>query len=151
MYAYCCDADYFVYVEQDCLVRGKDFITHAIGETTEDILLGAITEGGVGIEGRPAAPMHQNSLIIVKRGGLERFITGIMNSPLGDGELSIEIIMTSECAPFGIMAVPYGRSRPIDFEETHFYAQHMSDPEFSLFLDSEATEASASVKAIIDV
>lgn len=137
MYAFCCDADYFVYVEQDCLVRGEDFLAHAIGDSEHDFWLGAKTEGGVGIEGRAAASMYQNSLIIVARSGLARFISGLLSSPQGDGELSIEVIMERQCSPFGIVAVPYGRSRPIDFGRSHFYAQHLTKDELSLFLDSE--------------
>ena len=137
VHAYCCDADYYVYVEQDCLVRGEGFLEMAIGDATADILLGARTEGGVGIEGKPAAPMFQNSLIIVSSVGLERFITGIIGAPQGDGELSIEVIMERQCAPFGEIAIPYGRSRPIDFETTCFYAQHMTDEELEHFLDTE--------------
>lgn len=151
MYAYCCDADYYVYLEQDCLVRGDNFLAHAIGNSCEDILLGDKTTGGVGIEGRPAAPMHQNSLIIVARAGLERFISGILNSAQGDGELSIELIMECQCAPFGILSVPYGRSRPITYQQTHFYAQHMTAEELRSFLDAEATEPLHDFPSILSV
>ena len=70
MYAYCCDADYYVYVEQDCLIRGDNFLTHAIGDSDAEIFLGQRNEGGKGIEGRPAAPMIQQSCIIVRKSGL---------------------------------------------------------------------------------
>lgn len=148
MYAYCCDADIFVYVEQDCLIRGDDFLSHAIGDSKDDILLGAKTHGGQGIEGQQAAAMHQNSLIIVHRRGLERFIVGILNSPHGDGEQSIEIIMQRQFAPFGVIAVPYGRSRPIDFKLTHFYAQHMTDDELGRFMDVENLKRDLSLPTI---
>ena len=32
MYALCCDADCYVYVEQDCLLMGKDLLAHAHGD-----------------------------------------------------------------------------------------------------------------------
>lgn len=138
MYAYCCDADYFVYIEQDCLVRGDEFLAKAIGSNKDEILLGARTEGGKGLQGSEAAPMLQNSLIIVAKSGLERFITGIINSPVGDGEQSIEVIMERHCHPFGIIEILYGRSRPIDFDSPCFYVQHLSDDELDRFLDIEA-------------
>jgi hypothetical protein len=150
MYAYCCDADYFIYVEQDCLVRGENFLAEALGSNNEEILLGAKTEGGQGLAGGDAAPMHQNSLIIIEKKGLERFITGIINAPEGDGELSIEIIMERFCHPFGIIEIPYGRSRPIDFECPCFYAQHLTDEELDRFLDIES-ECTLSENASVDI
>ena len=129
MYALCCDADYFVYVEQDCLLRGEDFLERALAGSDEDILLGAPTENGKGLNGNIAAPMVQQSLMIVRRAGLERFITGILDATWTDGEVSPEETMRIKLVPFGYVGVPYGRSRPIDFTRGHFYAQHMSDDE----------------------
>jgi len=134
MYALCCDADFYVYVEQDCLLQGKDFLSHAIGNAAEDILMGRVTEKGRGLGGAPAAAMPQQSLIVVRNAGLPRFIEGIVNSPHSDGELSPEIIMHDRLAPVGFLRVPYGRSRPIDFERSHFYAQHLDDDELQRFL-----------------
>jgi hypothetical protein len=129
MYALCCDADYFVYVEQDCLLHGDDFLAQALAGSAEDILLGAPTENGKGLHGRIAAPMIQQSLMIVRRAGLERFITGILEATWTDGEKSPEETMRIQLVPFGYVGVPYGRSRPIDFSRTHFYAQHLDDDE----------------------
>jgi hypothetical protein len=84
--------------------------------------------------GAPAAPMPQQSLVIVRSAGLPRFIEGIVNSPHTDGELSPEMIMHNRLAPVGFLRVPYGRSRPIDFEGSHFYAQHLDDDELQRFL-----------------
>ena len=153
MYAYCCDADYFVYVEQDCLIRGENFLKIAIANNSADILFGARTEGGVGINGKSAVPMFQNSLIIVKKSGLERFICGILEAPESDGELSPEKKLERQCAPFGEIAVPYGRSRPIDFEKSHFYAQHLTNEELKQFVKSEGLPRleSVEVKSIFDI
>jgi hypothetical protein len=131
MYALCCDADFYVYVEQDCIVVGDDLLAHAIGDATEDILLGAPTENGIGLHGTVAAPMLQQSLIIVRRGALERFIEGLVGSPWSDGEVSPEEIMARRLAPFGLLRIPFGRSRPIDFGRAHFYVQHLVDNELS--------------------
>jgi hypothetical protein len=134
MYALCCDADFYVYVEQDCLLRGEDFLSHAVGDTTEDVLMGPITEKGRGLAGTSAAAMPQQSLVIVRNTGLSRFIAEITNAPCTDGELSPELIMHDRLAPVGFLRVPYGRSRPIDFERSHFYAQHLDDDELQRFL-----------------
>jgi hypothetical protein len=134
MYALCCDADFYVYVEQDCLLHGEDFLTQAVGPSTEEILLGAPTENGRGIGGKMAAPMIQQSLMVVARPGLERFLQGLLGAPWTDGEKSPEAIMRLRLVPFGFVQVPYGRSRPINFARSHYYAQHLTDDELGLFL-----------------
>jgi hypothetical protein len=44
------------------------------------------------------------------------------------------MIMHDRLAPVGFLRVPYGRSRPIDFERSHFYVQHLDDNELQRFL-----------------
>lgn len=136
MYAVCCDADYYVYVEQDCLLKGDNFLAHAVAGSSEDILLGAPTENGKGLGGAVAASMLQQSLIIVRRAGLERFVEGLLRAPWSDGECPPEEIMRRRLHPFGYVGVPYGRSRPIDFARPHFYAQHLDDDELARFVRS---------------
>jgi hypothetical protein len=134
MYALCCNADFYVYVEQDCLLYGEDLLANAIGDATEDILVGPPTKNGVGLNGIPAAPMLQQSLMIVRRAALDRFIEGLVGSPWSDGEVSPEEIMARRLTPFGLLRIPFGRSRPIDFGLTHFYAQHLTETELSQIL-----------------
>lgn len=129
VYALFCDADYYVFVEQDCLLVGEGLLQHALGDETADILVGQPTKGGVGLDGGPAAQMLQQSFVIVRRSGLVRFITGLLGSPWTDGEKSPEEIMRLQLAPLGNVQIPYGRSRPIDFGRSHFYAQHLSEAE----------------------
>lgn len=135
MYALSCDADYYVYVEQDCLITGGNFLNAAIGESSEDILIGAPTEGGRGLDGKPAASMKQQSLMIVKKTGMERFLTGLLQAEWTDGEVSPEIIMERQLQPLGTLQLPYGRSRPIDFSRSQFYAQHLSQAELDKFIE----------------
>ena len=135
MYALSCDADYYVYVEQDCLLKGGNFLKEAIGESAEDILIGAPTEGGKELNGKPAAAMKQQSLMIVKRSGMERFLTGLLQANWSDGEVSPEITMERQLQPLGTVQTPYGRSRPIDFSKSHFYAQHLSQDELDKFIE----------------
>jgi hypothetical protein len=67
--------------------------------------------------------MLQQSLIVVRRSGLERFLSGILGAPWTDGEVSPEETMRTRLEPYELLQVPYGRSRPIDFNRSHFYAQ----------------------------
>lgn len=140
MFALCCDADYYVYLEQDCLVRGADFVQHAIGDQNGEIFIGDPTQGGRGIEDRLAAPMYQQSCIIVARSALERFISGMLAGPETDGEMSPENKMARDVKPWETLAVPYGRSRPIDFSRSHFYVQHLQDDELKQFLRLEGLD-----------
>ena len=107
MYAYCCDADYYIYVEQDCVIRGNDFLARCIGDSDSEIFLGQRTEGGKGIYGRPAAPMIQQSLIIVRNSGLERFISRTIEAPETDGELPPEIKMDRDLKPYDFIKIPF--------------------------------------------
>ena len=137
MFALCCDADYYVYVEQDCLVRGEDFLRHAVAGSDAEIFLGERTHDGRGIGGRLAAPMYQQSCIVVRKSGLERFISGTLAGAETDGEMSPENKMARDLKPWDTLKVPYGRSRPVDFSRAHFYVQHLQKDELMQFLQAE--------------
>lgn len=136
-FALCCEADYFVYVEQDCLLRGEEFVRTSIEGQGFDFFCGQRVAGGTRPGGGPAAANFQNSVLVMNRKGLERFIVKLLEAPETDGELSVEKKMERDMAPHGILRVPYGRSRPIDFSLSHFYAQHMSRDELAAFLEAE--------------
>jgi len=136
-FALSCDADFYIYVEQDCLLRGENLLAEAIGDQEFDFFCGQRTQGGRGIENRIAAPMLQQSLMIVKGNGLERFITNLLVARETDGELSPEVKMERDFKPFGQVLIPYGRSRPIEFSRSHFYAQHLTKEELGQFLAAE--------------
>jgi hypothetical protein len=140
MYAMCCDADYFVYVEQDCLIVGEDFLRHAVGDSECDILIGQRTTGGRGLSGRPAAPMLQQSLMIVKRSGLARFLIGLLRADWTDGEVSPEETMGRIYDPLDVVRVPFGRSRPLDYALSHYYVQHLQADELEQLLGSLAPD-----------
>jgi hypothetical protein len=135
MYALCCDADFYVFVEQDCLLYGDDLLNRAVADRNDDILLGQPTEKGKGLDGSVAAPMLQNALMIVRRTGLERFIGAILGAPWTDGEVSPEETMRLRMPPYGLIGIPFGRSRPIDFKEPNFYVHHVDDNELHQFLE----------------
>jgi len=137
MYALNCDADYFVYVEQDCLIKGEDFLKRAIGDSKQDILIGMPTKEGRGLNGNKAASMKQQSLMIVSRSGMERFLSGLLCADWSDGDVSPEVTMERQLCPLDTISIPYGRSRPIDFDQTCFYAQHFSADELDQFVQLE--------------
>jgi hypothetical protein len=147
MYALCCDADVYVYVEQDCLLHGENFLERAVGDSGADILLGAPPQNGRGLgPGGIAAPMVQQSLMVVRRDGLERFLIGLLSSTASDGEVPPEETMRTRLAPFDFLRVPYGRERPIDFDRSHFYAQHLTDGELAQFISKfKATDRVAAL------
>ncbi len=142
-YAIACDADYYVYVEQDCVIHGDGILDAIVAGMEHPIALGARTSGGQGIEGR-AAPMFQQSLIVVARSGLERFISAILSAPETDGELPPEEKLARDLAPFSELCIPFGRSRPLDFSYPHFYAQHLTAVELASFLALEKKSLSPS-------
>jgi len=148
MYALSCDAEFYVYVEQDALLYGDDFLIHALGDSTDDILLGPPTQNGRGRRGPGAAPMMQQSLMIVRRLGLERFLIGLLGSPWSDGEQSPEETMRTRLLPYDFIRVPYGRSRPIDFDRSHFYAQHLDDEELARFLNKIESTDTPGIKTL---
>lgn len=140
LYAIGCDADWFVYIEQDCLIRGARFLEQAIGDRDEGILIGQPTRNGRGLHGGTAAPMKQQSLMIADRAGMTRLVTGLLDAPWSDGELSPELIMERQLQPLGTVCIPYGRSRPIDFDRDCFYAQHLTSEELENFLVVEGLD-----------
>ncbi len=81
MIALACDADVYAYVEQDCLLVGENFLAAATAGVDADILLGSPTTNGRGLGGEVAAAMLQQSLMVVKRAALPRFIDALASAP----------------------------------------------------------------------
>lgn len=137
MYALCCDADYYVYVEQDCLVHGENLLDVAIGRGAFDFYCGQRTRGGKGFNGAMASSMFQQSLQIASRKGLEKLILATISASESDGEVSPEVKMVRDMRPHGLLKIPYGRSRPVDFSRSHYYAQHLDRDELHAFMDAQ--------------
>jgi hypothetical protein len=109
----------------------------AIGDSPENVLIGMPTTGGVGLNGNVAAEMKQQSLMIANRQGMEQLVSGLLAAEWTDGDLSPEMIMERQLPSLGTLCVPYGRSRPIDFDRSHFYVQHLSLEELRRFIEIE--------------
>jgi hypothetical protein len=137
MYALCCDADYFIYVEQDCLVHGENLLDVAVGRCAFDFYCGQRTKGGRGFNGAMASAMFQQSLQIATKKGIERLIVSITSAEESDGVVSPEVKMVRDMRPHGLLKIPYGRSRPVDFSRSHYYAQHLNRDELTAFMEAQ--------------
>jgi hypothetical protein len=125
-YAYLNDADFAVFLEQDCLIVGEGILERAIASMgSRDISYGA------------SSPVRiEQSFVILRREYILRFLQEFLGFPQRDNELFTEVkfqrIQKRDHAlsyaglakdrfvplPFG-----YGRNRPIQFGDPHFYAQ----------------------------
>ena len=157
-YSYLNDADYFVYVEQDCLVRGAGWI---------EACLRALKKGSIMFgDGEGTPQTIQQSLVIIHNS----FIPVFINRLVKEFDKSMKVIASrssdgnwetgtkglfgrkniafkdhtpesrwhrafrkdADYIPFG-----YGRSRPIDFDAEHLYAQHWTKDELETLFDLE--------------
>ena len=134
-YALMCDADYSVYVEQDCVLVGGGIIEQAIANMEQagrKITYGRLT--GLG-------PLIEQSFVIIKKDYILDFLTKYLSLPQTDNifsgvapELKFKNINKADnawCAlPFG-----YGRNRPINFEDAVFFAQQLTTEELFKLAD----------------
>ncbi|MBK6765867.1 MAG: hypothetical protein IPG71_05910 [bacterium] len=132
MYAYLNDAEYSVFLEQDCLIVGDGIIERAI----ENMSRAEISYGGTSVV------RIEQSFVIIKRDYILRFLNDFLGMKASDRDVFTEVkfqrIQKREYAlsfaglnnsrfiplPFG-----FGRNRPIDFAERCFYAQQWSRAE----------------------
>jgi hypothetical protein len=123
------DADYSVFVEQDCVLVGGGIVEQAIAEMEDRgkrISYGRLEGLGAYIE---------QSFVILKNDNILRFIKNYLAIEKSDNAFNgispeLKFRMISEqndmwCPlPFG-----YGRNRPINFQDATFYAQQMTTAE----------------------
>jgi hypothetical protein len=157
-YASLCDADYWVYVEQDVLLKGEGIIEHCIETMQSPYMFGS---------GAGTPQFLQQSLIIIRRDGFDDFLKRMNNIKSTDSEIAPEskfLIASSslfslipECffryirhknfiskvfkkilkilvpifKGYDELPIGYGRTRPIDFNDHYYYFQHGSVEELS--------------------
>lgn len=158
LYTLMCDADYYVYVEQDALLYGKGIIEHCISSMTQPIMFGS----GFGTPCRT-----QQSLFIMHRDEIWRFLKRLNSIPFTDKEINPEekFHIASCMIPSYIQSriyrnshknsllkwvdwqlykftrrwqdlpVGYGRVRPMNMKEPFFYFQHGGRGEVNEYLD----------------
>lgn len=162
------EADYWVYIEQDALIYGKGIIEKCIEKMNKPYMFGY----GLGTP----QPVQQ-SLMIIKKEGIPKFIKNFTGIKAKDSEISPEVkfaIATSfilKCIPeriyikmedntrlgnllrrviwkciktfrgFDYLPIGYGRARPIDFGNTHFYFQHGDQEELNKWLEKHKSRS----------
>lgn len=118
--------DYYVYVEQDCLIYGKGIIEKAIKSMgNKPMLLG---------NGRGTPQPIQQSFFVVKRSFIPRFLAAEMTANSQKLSISPEKRYANSYKGFyGWLPFGNGRVRPLDFTKKHFYAQHLREDEVQRF------------------
>lgn len=146
-YAEMCDADYFVYVEQDALLFGDNIVEHCIEIMKTPVVFG---------ESKNCPGKIQQSFFIIKTSYIKTFLQRLKEIPYSDYDLNpeeqfsiaaskgsvrllswvawkkkqnklfskIDWQLTKRCKQWASLPIGYGRSRPINFEDDHFYFQH---------------------------
>lgn len=153
-YALNSDADYFVYVEQDCLLEGAGIIEHCISQMTTDLMFG----NG---EGTPQ-PLQQ-SFFIVSRKGLAQFLHNLFSLRASDRDLSPEwkfvyaswwpLVMAYNLGLlkyhrmnrlalriarrflYNHLPIVGGRTRPLASGANYLYFQHGTSKELEAYLE----------------
>lgn len=160
-YAQCCNADYWVYVEQDALLKGKGIIDHCISQMKTPYMFGS---------GAGTPQMLQQSLCIIRKDGFEPFLKRLNKINQNDSEVAPETKFIIASSPilsllpirffkhlnnygskegdivrlilknmqqigltYDHLPVGYGRSRPIDFEQAYYYFQHGTKQELDCY------------------
>lgn len=163
MYAYANDFDYWVYIEQDVLISGDQIIQKAIESTPHSIIYGS-GEGTPQQIQQSFMVFHRNTIIPFLRNyqaiqltdkelspewkflfaanRLAKYLpSSWLKSVANDREnfyleklrrATVKFIRLFD--RFGLLPFGYGRARPIDFNQSHFYFQHGSSEELDQFL-----------------
>ena len=152
VYAALCEVEYYVYIEQDVLLKGEGLIEHAIDHMRGNYMFGSG-------DGTPQA--LQQSMCIVRTDAALDFIDRYRKLPFTDREMSPEHkfsilstdwlpvilplflklkpkrqrILLKRFAGFDVLPFGYGRNRPIDFNQPFFYFQHGSLNEIKAYTE----------------
>jgi hypothetical protein len=137
------DNDYFVYIEQDVLLYGEGIVETAISQMKSPYMFGDA-------KGIPQ-PLQQ-SFFIIRRDGIAPFLSRLLGIKESDRDLSPERKFHYACLPhlftnkplrwlgrrwrsYDYLPFGFGRKRPLDFSQPHFYFQHSSAEEFREFTE----------------
>jgi hypothetical protein len=154
-YALNTDADYFVYIEQDCLLQGNGIVDYCISVMTKDLMFGPG-------DGTPQ-PLQQ-SFFIVRRRSLRRFLNNLASLCATDRDLPPEWKFIFSCwrpmvlgANLGIwkrrsirrvahrvarcffydpLPIGSGRARPIPTNNAYYYFQHGTTEDIEAYLNN---------------
>ena len=149
-YAFLCDADYCVYVEQDALIKGDGIVEYAISKMKRPYMFGS---------GKGTPYATQQSLFIIRKDGFIPFMKrmSLFNSTCNqiapENKFAIATSPILSILPefifkfrgvgrilrywpsFDVLPFGFGRNRPIEFENRYFYFQHGSIEELRKYKD----------------
>jgi hypothetical protein len=131
-YAYMNDADYSVFIEQDCMIVGEGIIERAISAM-----------GRKGISYGDKSPVRiEQSFVIMRNDFIPKFLAAYTALPQSDKEVFTEVkfqrmqkwdrfwsyagLKRDEYTP---LPFGYGRMRPLNCSDPHFYAQQWTEQE----------------------
>jgi hypothetical protein len=120
------DLDYFVWIEQDCVIHGDGIIEKAIDSMGSSWMMDGVWKHAL---------KRETCFMIFRLHVIDQLIRTLINrdeSKLEKRYFALEDEIEISHFPFGV-----GRSRPIDFDADHFYAQHLMPKELSQFLQLE--------------
>lgn len=119
-YALMNSVDYYVFIEQDCLVFGHGWLEHAVE---------AMGGAGISFGYFPNCEFHsENSLAIVHRDSILPAIEVYLSVEECDSKVYPEMKFDKIRESLNYTPLPfgYGRDRPINFSDEFFYAQHLT-------------------------
>lgn len=158
-----CEAEYYVYIEQDALIYGKGIIEHCINQMNKPYMFGT----GIGTPLR-----SQQSLFIIRRDGILPFLQKLNKLKQTDNEICPEekFHLVASKGPISLLAyisqhaksnklcgwlnwqcykylrnwedlpIGTGRVRPLDFQAPYFYFQHGAKKELESYLELSGME-----------
>jgi hypothetical protein len=159
-YAICAEAEYFAYVEQDCLLAGPGVIDHCIDRMRTGLAFGSG-------EGTPQ-PLQQ-SFFIVRQDRLPAFLKNLVDLKDRDCALSPEwkflfaswrpLVIAANLGllrsrrmrriasflarrHFDVLPVRGGRTRPLRVEDQFYYFQHGTKDELAQYVARREAETS---------
>lgn len=164
MYAFANDYDYWVYIEQDALIYGDNIIEQAIKNSYQSIIWGdgkgtpQPTQQSLMIFEKNQIPVFlyhyekinctdaeispewkflfaANSLARILPSTTLKYLANPSKSRIANLPKKIFIKFLRLFDRFDDLPFGYGRVRPINFEDSHFYFQHGDKQELKLFLN----------------
>ena len=158
-YALNAEVDYFVYIEQDCLLSGAGIVEYCIEHMKKGLMFG---------DGKDTPQPIQQSFFIIEKRQLAKFLYNLCSLSIADRYLSPEWkFIISTWTPIRIAAnlgflnrpatrrlicrlmssrsydnlpVGCGRARPIPWKDRFFYFQHGTSDEIEYYFRHTASE-----------